>query len=557
MGVDIDGGSNENFKTDPESTVLMDVDFGRVWDEDPNIEPEPITPINVDIGRVPDDDLNTDPDPTTPMDLDTGLESNEDQIIEQELANPTEEVVTEMVDSPTDMNPSIAEGEDARSDSDAYSFIMGGNDEVTPHLDNELRKAGGNGLPGLCKPGDIPILFRWYNDSSQGINTKDLIRAGLFAEDPSTELDTSNLAIDDYLGHFTDHVTKAKISSPFISTCLLPLTPIQRALKYQKNAMIAIIDTTKLDTVLIKASELVPLTNTRTPRWRGYGEYLVWKEVSAAAIICTFSLSRLEEIANESDDIGKLLQLDTIRKHHLSGRELYMEIAQKARTLQRPRVTFDRLMTHLRVPRDQQSLVIDKFEEAWSMDRRWAREGEAEGDCPAGRMGYGAYDHDEDSSHLNPDGETSAQDAPEDPPRHPRIRAGFVGETPPDFPYRPPSDLPDSDSSTSEEESAGSEPIARCPRHDTPSEGGYTLHDHDDDEDDEFMRWTLEEETASHGDVELFTPSEPSPSLRPHLPRSIPIPLDLNRGDDAASRAASRSPSEAQNVDENEIIEVD
>lgn len=509
--------------------------------------------------KHPEESEFRDEEPGTHMDLDIEQGPNEHLGLEPEPATLAKEFVTKMADSPIGMDPSLEEDEAAQSDSDAFSFIMGGDDEVTPPNDNGLLlKTGKNGLPGLCRLGDMPpILFRWYNDNSQGTNTKDLIRAGLFSEDESLEMDTSGLTIKQYLEYFIDHVTKTKISSPFISTCLLPLTPIQRALKYKNNAMVAIIDTTKLDTVIVKASELVPLTDTRTPRWRGFGEYLVWKEVSKEAIICTFSLPRLEQIANESEDIGELLQLDCIRRHRLSGRDLYMTLAEKTGTLRRPRVTLERLMVHLGVPREQQSLVIDKFEEAWSMDRRWAREGEAEGEHRTGQISYGVYAPDESRSSLHP-GEDPQEVIRVEDPRRPRIRSEFVGVMPPDPVYRQPSNLTDSDSSSSEEESAGSEPIVRCPRHDTPSEGGYTLHDHDDDEDEEYVRWTLMEEMASHRDVELFTPSEPSPSLRPRISRSrIPIPLDLNRSDDAPSRATSHLPSEAQNVDEPEIIEVD
>ncbi|KAJ5108186.1 hypothetical protein N7456_004861 [Penicillium angulare] len=350
-----------------------------------------------------------------------------------------------------------------------------------------------NGLPGHCPPRELPpLLFRWSNTRSQGINSSSMFRAGMFSTGNSTPFDPDQIPENKFLRLFINHVTKLKVLSPFISTCRLPLTPIHRAFRNRKGATVTIIDPSKLKTVVVKASTLVPLTATKTPRWEGLGEYLVWKEIPKAAMICRFKISRLQKIANEFPDIAAFLQLDLIRSSKFVEKGLYLKLAQNIEAISNPRRTIERLITLLNVPTEYHQIVAEIFESAWTA------------------KSFSRFDG----------------DFPEDRENEERDRF-YKGEPEFDPDYHSPETESSSDDDAQPESGhdTDSEPEVRCPRFDTPSEAWSA--DSLDDDDDPLELMSGQEIV---GGFELVTPS----FNQTHPPSRIvtsPIPLDFDRPD--------------------------
>ncbi|KAJ5709342.1 hypothetical protein N7493_010676 [Penicillium malachiteum] len=263
---------------------------------------------------------------------------------------------------------------------------------------------------GRCSRDEMPtLLFRWYNVDSQGTNSEDFIQAGIFAGDDKFHLNMDQVSQHEFYDYFVNHVTKAKCPSPFISTSLHPLCPIHRAVRNQNQAKVAIIDTSKLgvDTNVIKASTLVPRTGTRTRKWRGFGEYLIWKEVPRNAILSTFTITRLEEIARNCLGIGEFLQLDLLRNTEFSDQRLYCKLSQNlsSMSVKGTNEALENLVNLLEVPREFKQIVIKSFLEAWTSMWRLGETTEEHGLGPQGFqqefIGIVSYDRPED-------GETAA-----------------------------------------------------------------------------------------------------------------------------------------------------
>ncbi|KAJ6110621.1 hypothetical protein N7486_002856 [Penicillium sp. IBT 16267x] len=389
----------------------------------------------------------------------------------------------------------------------------------------EINHDENESLPGTCSAEDIPpLLFRWSNADSQGINSPAGFCAGLFTKGDPTNIDLDQLTRNEYLNYFKNHVTKAKIPSPFISTFVLPLTPVHRALHSKKEATVTIIDPSKLKTMVVKAHQLVPLTETQTKRFKGYGEYLVWREIPEAAIICAFTTNDLEAIASEHTDINEFLQLELIRSRRFSGIYLYCELARRLKHTNNHCLTLENLAKSLKVPVEYTADVMDRFEEAWT--RKFDNpnfellEDRASGD--AMEM--------EDIDTTNE--EIGA-----------RHRFEFKGEECSGASTYEPSRSDLDHSSESEEqqqqENGSASPEAPARRCDTPSPPFSTRDTPDDDEPWYSHRTFEREQTLLEGeemtikggpqDVQLFTPSSHNSQQTQETMLISPIPIDYER----------------------------
>lgn len=76
--------------------------------------------------------------------------------------------------------------------------------------------------------------------------------------------------------------------------------------------MVSIIDTRKLTGPVYFAKSLVQQNKIRIRGYNGVGEYLIWGEIQTPAIICSFKITTLIQIAHKNEDIGRILQLDKI-----------------------------------------------------------------------------------------------------------------------------------------------------------------------------------------------------------------------------------------------------
>lgn len=329
-------------------------------------------------------------------------------------------------------------------------------------------------LPGLCAPDTLPpVLYRWSNPNSQGINNPSLIMAGMFAKSNSVTFSPADLNEDTFLGYVKSHVTKAPVKSPFISAFQSLLAPVHRALHNSQGAMISVIDTAKVPTEVFKAVPLVELTKTALINWKGYGEYLIWGEVPASAIACTFTISKLQEIATAHCDIGQFLQLEQIRERHHCSRFLYSDLAANVPPSQDDHAEIlDRLTGLLELCGNVKALVAQEFHHTWTKKFRGVHYERPEGHAPI---------------------------LPEDENRHEfksrpaRLTGSSVsrpwelGLAVSESSWQPSASESDDDSRSSitrRERSVGSEEVVKCPRCDTPSDGYYSVHDDSSDEDE-------------------------------------------------------------------------
>lgn len=99
-----------------------------------------------------------------------------------------------------------------------------------------------------------PLLYRWSNCDSQGINSKTYYRAGLFCT--GEWFNPEDISKSQFISFFRSHVTKQRISTPFISTANSPLVPIHRAVRSQNGAIVTVIDTSKLNAKVFYAYPL-------------------------------------------------------------------------------------------------------------------------------------------------------------------------------------------------------------------------------------------------------------------------------------------------------------
>lgn len=325
--------------------------------------------------------------------------------------------------------------------------------------------------PGQCSPEELPpLLFRWSNPSSQGVNSRTLFLAGAFAEIETT-LDAykpEEMQRQDFLMAFKNHVTRAKMKSPFISAFKSPLAPVHRALRYQERAMVTVIDPSKLGTKVFKASPLVEITNTELKNWKGFGEYLVWGEIKSSAIVCSFEIRTLEEITRVNPLIGRFLQLPLIHGTSRCNVHLYLKLAGNLKSYTGYETALQRLMELLEVPEEYHILMCHSFEEGWLKFANWNY------DAPVDRSRS-------ESSGIYP--EVYQEDRqpfalPFTPANRTRIIKSESSSS-----YNPSENDDDSNSESSKEENQGSQtsqsPEARCPRHDTPSPP-YSVEDDSD-----------------------------------------------------------------------------
>lgn len=309
-------------------------------------------------------------------------------------------------------------------------------------------------IPGVCDLDELPpVLFRWSNVNSQGINSRYLYRAGKFSSTESEYFGPGELSHDEFLEYFRSHVRKEKRPTPFISSFALPLAPIHRALHNPEGAIVSIIDPSKLDTPVVSARPLVPLTNTATWSWKGYGEYLIWGQVSTPAIVCTFTVTSLMDIASTHEDMQQFLQIPLIQSYPSCNSNLHNALSQISLAGEYDNI-LERLARLLGVPQEYQEVVAQKFKEAWTL--RISSRSQIGSDTDNGEI---------ERLSCNPNllGRTQGTEGGSDTSEY----------LPP-----PPTNDGSRDESVDEEDRASDESSeAPCPRHDTPDDGQFSVHD--------------------------------------------------------------------------------
>lgn len=223
-------------------------------------------------------------------------------------------------------------------------------------------------LKGLPVDKIPPILYRWYDSDSQGINSKERLVSGLFRVSPFFRPEEiSDMQFENY---FRNHVGKKKTPSPFISFFRSPLAPLHRAMKSlrPKTATLVVIDTTKLDPKVFSAHQLAEhYVGTFTYSWRGWGEFEVWGKVPAQAIVFITKISTIVNLAlaNSHRDINRLLQLSVIRHSLRCNKALRDKLAAKRKSPYKSGRTFGKFLTLIHFPRLHWEHVADWFMPCW------------------------------------------------------------------------------------------------------------------------------------------------------------------------------------------------
>ncbi|KAL4990281.1 hypothetical protein BDW68DRAFT_194825 [Aspergillus falconensis] len=213
-----------------------------------------------------------------------------------------------------------------------------------------LNKKAADGLGAAQLP---PLLYRWWNVNSQGVNSKTQFVAGLFSSLTKNYFAPDTITEDEFCRFFESHIRTRNTPSPFISTFRSVLAPLHRSLRDKEGASIAIFNSKKLKSKIYSARDFVHEHNLKTRTYNGAGEYLVWGQISDDAIVCTFKVTTILRIATEHPDIDELLQLDRIATSKSNRKRLHEAMARNAMFLdKRAGATVGKLLSLLEVPQE-------------------------------------------------------------------------------------------------------------------------------------------------------------------------------------------------------------
>lgn len=170
-----------------------------------------------------------------------------------------------------------------------------------------------------------PILFRYWNNGSSGINSTSGFKSGrtAFARAPPRPAPLcKDIEYTDVLEHLNpNRQLKHPHPSPFISTSNRLIWIVQQGLrKLGPDGRISVIDSSVLDR---RAVYYTPPFHEQLHRhfafdhgaqyWKGLVEHLVWNEIPEPAMIKTFTLSELCEFADSDPTVSRILRLETVK----------------------------------------------------------------------------------------------------------------------------------------------------------------------------------------------------------------------------------------------------
>ncbi|GFF80635.1 hypothetical protein IFM61392_05546 [Aspergillus lentulus] len=218
-----------------------------------------------------------------------------------------------------------------------------------------------------------PLLYRWSNADSQGINTPKRYIAGLFADSEVSPFLPEHIAPEKFNGYVLNHVSIASHPSPFISTFQSILAPIHRAIWGKEGARVSIIDTRKLTGPVYFAKSLVQQNKIRIPGYSGVGEYLIWGEIQTPAIICSFKITTIIQIAQENEDIGRILQLDKIASYKRVRGKLRTVLSKETDSMNLDHasgVSLGKLLQLINVPQAYSQMVGEGILRSWQLRKQ-------------------------------------------------------------------------------------------------------------------------------------------------------------------------------------------
>ncbi|KAJ5184857.1 hypothetical protein N7491_007274 [Penicillium cf. griseofulvum] len=390
------------------------------------------------------------------------------------------------------------------------------------HLDHDLAMQG---VPRDKMP---PLLFRWSNRDSQGVNSKTHFLAGLFCE--SEWFDPEDLSETRFESLFRRHVTKEKIKTPFISTFRSPLAPFHRALAGQNSAILTVIDTSKLKTKVFYAHPLAIRTRTLVLNgWKGYGEYLIWGRIPTEGIAFSVEIISLQEIAQAHRDINRLMQVPLICSAERCNEQLRSTVALKRKSPFQSGRTLAKLLTLLQVPAIYWENLAIEFCKAWG----WRHEKEIALFLNGFRSAPPYLP--EELSDSESEGPWLT---PQKLPGQTHQRMEFSSEWVSDVEYEPPDTDEETGSTSDSEEMAESRSISMCDMTETADDGNFSTHEtmssgvfpEYEVQHQEVIDLTSDnEDSGSQHALQLDWPSDDEPSMYQETPTKIRPPQSEQR----------------------------
>ncbi|KAF9885531.1 hypothetical protein FE257_012859 [Aspergillus nanangensis] len=198
-----------------------------------------------------------------------------------------------------------------------------------------------------------PLLYRWANVDSQGINSKRLFVAGL--GDNLNYFAPEEISTDQFKDHVLKHLNIEK-----------------RALWNEEGAIISIIDPKEIENPIFSAEKILRQLGERPHGWyTGVGEYLIWWKVPSSAIVCSFKASEVLQIAAKFPHISEVLQLPKLASAETSGAPLRRKLSQGPGKLDKETgLVIGNFLALVGVPHEYAPLVGEGMVKSWWMDHR-------------------------------------------------------------------------------------------------------------------------------------------------------------------------------------------
>lgn len=208
----------------------------------------------------------------------------------------------------------------------------------------------------------------------------------------------------------------------------------------KEGARVSIIDTRKVTGPLYSATDLVRKNKIQIRGYSGIGEYLIWGDIPTPAIICSFKITTLIRIAQENEDIGRILQLDKIASYKRVRGNLRTVLSKETGSMNLDHasgVSLGKLLHFINVPQAYYQMVGEGILKSWQLQKQ----GEWQEFCQGLEVGFTGLHQSTFSSYqvnldATPAGRTLAEpteiDYPvqDDPVVHEAEEEGFeeVGE---------------------------------------------------------------------------------------------------------------------------------
>ena len=169
------------------------------------------------------------------------------------------------------------------------------------------------------------VGWRFFDDDSNGLNSRHGFLAGRFVHDNDQFLELPCPNTEDFRQTVTTHLLPEAKPSPWISVWKKMLPSLHRCLRSTKNAHIAFIDVDYIrrhQQGLYHAKDAIKQTKIYGRmldagykyRYNGSGEFIVWRKIDREAILTTISREVLDKYLASHPDLRDILRLDGVRK---------------------------------------------------------------------------------------------------------------------------------------------------------------------------------------------------------------------------------------------------